>query len=69
MHNNSSMYMIGAWKLLSLQNCVKNVQYPTILPKSYSLSKGEPSLELQSTLPIPCVWQYVVAAFVTCKRV
>jgi hypothetical protein len=56
MHDDISMYMIGAWKLLSLQNCVKNVQYTTILPKAYSLSKGKPSLELQSTSTIPCVW-------------
>jgi len=56
MHNDISMYMIGAWKLLSLQNCVKDVQYLTILPKPYSLSKREPSLELQSKSPIPCVW-------------
>lgn len=35
----ASIYIISAWKLLSLQNCLKNVQYFIVLVKPYSLLK------------------------------
>jgi hypothetical protein len=36
------MYIIIGWKLLSLLNCVKNVQYLIVLAKPYFVSKGDP---------------------------
>jgi hypothetical protein len=53
----ASMYKIGGWKLPSLQNCLKYVNYIPSYPHTLILKQGKTFLELQSTLLVSCTWQ------------